>query len=210
MTTRPAIDVSKLEPHVLDHRSPIWWGNLMLLFIETTMFAILMACYLYYRVVDFDQWPPSRVNVYPTLQKAYPDLAVPTINLVVILLSAIPMALVDKACLKRKSIVVKLGLVLCIVLGIIAIILRFQEFHALKFRWDDNAYASITWLILGVHLAHLITGTCENSIMTAWIFTKGMDDKHARDIRVTAVYWYWIVGMWVLLYALIFWGPRVL
>src|SRR3954466_3395424 len=119
MTTRPAIDVSKLEPHVLDHRSPIWWGNLMLLFIETTMFAILVACYLYYRVVDFDQWPPSRVDQYPTLQKALPDLALPTVNLFVILLSALPMIWVDKSCLKRKTWAVKLGLVLCLILGIV-------------------------------------------------------------------------------------------
>jgi hypothetical protein len=25
---------------------------------------------------------------------------------------------------------------------------------------------------------------------------------------VTAVYWYWVVGMWVLLYLLIYWYPR--
>jgi len=59
-----------------------------------------------------------------------------------------------------------------------------------------------------MHLAHLITGTCENVIMTVWIFFKGMDDKHARDIRVTGVYWYWIVVIWVLLYIVVYWVPR--
>lgn len=210
MTTRPAIDVSKLEAHTLDHRSPIWWGNLLLLFIETTMFGILVACYLYFRTVDFDQWPPSRVDVYPTLQKALPSLTVPTVNLVVILLSVLPMAWVDRSCLQRRTWAVKIGLVACVFFGILAVVLRFYEFQALQFRWDANAYSSITWLILGMHLAHLITGTCENALMTAWIFTKGMDDKHARDIRVTAVYWYWIAGVWVLLYTLVFWGPRFL
>jgi heme/copper-type cytochrome/quinol oxidase subunit 3 len=56
----------------------------------------------------------------------------------------------------------------------------------------------------------LITGTCENSLMAAWIFSHGMDDKHARDIRTTAAYWYWIAGVWVVLYTLVFWGPRFL
>jgi heme/copper-type cytochrome/quinol oxidase subunit 3 len=101
-------------------------------------------------------------------------------------------------------------LLLSIALGIAAIVLRFYEFPALQFRWDDNAYAGTVWLILGMHLAHLITATSENLIMTAWVFAKGMDDKHARDIRVTAVYWYWVVGIWVLLYALVYFGPRVL
>jgi cytochrome c oxidase subunit III len=210
MTTRRAIDVSKLEPHVLDHRSPIWWGNLMLLFIESTMFAILVACYLYYRVVDFHQWPPPRVNIYPTLQQAYPALAIPTANLIVIVLSAIPIIWVDKSCLERKTWAVKIGLIITVLFGAVAIALRFNEFTALKFRWDDNAYGSVTWLILGMHLAHLITATCESVLMAVWIWTKGMDDKHARDIRTTCIYWYWVVGTWILLYTLIFWGPRFL
>ena len=33
----------------------------MLLFIETTMFAILVGCYFYYRLV-FEQWPPVQPN----------------------------------------------------------------------------------------------------------------------------------------------------
>jgi hypothetical protein len=35
-----------------------------------------------------------------------------------------------------------------------------------------------------------------------------MDIKHARDIRVTAVYWYWIAGTWFLLYFVVYWTPR--
>src|SRR3954465_8598662 len=100
MTTRPAIDVSKLQPHVLDHRSPIWWGNLLLLFIETTMFAILIAIYLYYRVVDFDQWPPPRVDEFPVLANPVPDLGIPTLNLIIILLSVVPTIWVSGCCLK--------------------------------------------------------------------------------------------------------------
>src|SRR5205085_2264486 len=121
------IDVSELPPHVMDHRSPIWWGNVLLLCIETTMFA-----------------------------------------------------------------------------------LRFLEFSGLKFRWDDNAYAAIVWTTIGMHLLHLVTGTAENFIMTLWVWLKGMDDKHARDVRVGAVYWYWIVGIWVPLYVIIYFGPRFL
>jgi cytochrome c oxidase subunit III len=60
-----------------------------------------------------------------------------------------------------------------------------------------------------MHLLHLITGTWENGLMAAWICTHGMDDKHARDVRVGAGYWYWIASIWLLLYGLVFWGPRI-
>jgi heme/copper-type cytochrome/quinol oxidase subunit 3 len=64
-------------------------------------------------------------------------------------------------------------------------------------------------MILGMHLLHLVIALGESIIMTAWIFLKGLDTKHARDVRVTAVYWYWVVGTWVPLYLIIFLGPRL-
>ena len=57
--TEHTIDVSDLPPAVEDHRSPIWWGNLLLLCIETTMFGLLVATYFYLRM-NFNQWPPVR------------------------------------------------------------------------------------------------------------------------------------------------------
>jgi len=206
--TRPSIDVSSLPPQVMDHRSQIWWGNLLLLLIETTMFALLISTYFYIKVVDFEAWPPPRVDRMPVLYHPAPNLSFGTLNTILILLSLAPMLWTDRACLQRNQRAVKVGLVVSVLFGIASILLRFQEFQGLHFKWNDNAYASIVWTILGMHLAHLITATCENGLMTAWIFAKGLDDKHARDVRVTAVYWYWVVGIWILLYFIVYWAPR--
>jgi simple sugar transport system permease protein len=35
-----------------------------------------------------------------------------------------------------------------------------------------------------MHLLHLITGTAENFLMTLWVWLKGLDVQHARDVRV--------------------------
>lgn len=207
MTTRATIDVAQLPSVYMDHRSPIWWGNLLLLFIETTMFGLLIASYYYLRI-NFTEWPPTRVDATPILYKPFPALGVSTVNLVLIIVSCIPMAFVDRACIQRNAAVVRIALLIVILMGAAAIVLRFFEFGDLKFGWDDNAYGAITWTILGVHLLHLFTGTLESSVMETWLFAKGMDDKHARDIRVTAIYWYWIAGMWVILYLIVYWSPR--
>src|SRR5947207_2820269 len=135
MITAPSIDVSKLPHQVLDHRSPIWWGNLLLLVIETTMFALLIAVYFYLRVVDFQQWPPPRVDRQPILYQPYPLLAAGTVNLAIILLSAVPTVWVSRACLKRQANAVKIGLVVCCVFGIATIVLRFVEFQGIQFKW---------------------------------------------------------------------------
>ena len=204
MNATATIDVSKLPPHVEDHTSPIWWGNLLLLCIETTMFAMLVGSYFYLRM-NFTNWPPVRSDV--GLYQTNPDLGFATANLLVLLASCVPMFIVDRACLRMNLRVVRLGMVAMVFIGLVTIALRFFEFSGLKFRWDDNAYGAIIWTTLGMHLLHLITGTSENLLMTLWVWLKGLDTKHARDVRVGAAYWYWIAGIWIPLYALIYFGP---
>jgi heme/copper-type cytochrome/quinol oxidase subunit 3 len=201
------IDVSKISSDAMDYRSPIWWGNALLLCIETSMFMILISSYFYFRT-NFDTWPPPKVDVVPPIYDPVPHLPLATVNLAILLLSIIPMTIAQRACLTMNEPVVKIAATLGVLMAIAAIVLRFKEFGSLIFRWDDNAYGSITWAILGVHLMHLVIMAIEDGLMAVYVWVKGLDDKHARDIRVTAVYWYWVVAIWVVLYLLIYWYPR--
>jgi heme/copper-type cytochrome/quinol oxidase subunit 3 len=203
------IDVSELPAHTLDHRSPIWWGNALLLVIESVMFAILVGAYFYLRR-NFALWPPPLLDRIVPLQRALPELGISTLNLAVIVASCIPIFIADRAALKRRAKTVGIALSVTFLLGLLALFLRWKEFGALQVRWDDNAYASIAWMIVGMHFTHLIVGTLEIGMVTAWLFRHGLDDQHARDVRVDAVYWYWIAAVWVPLYALVYFGPRIL
>jgi heme/copper-type cytochrome/quinol oxidase subunit 3 len=207
MSAPPTIDVSTLPPGTEDHRSPIWWGNLLLTVIETVMFALMIAVYFYLRG-NFSQWPPVQSNGPIGIQNPVPDLLVPTLNLAVLLASCVPMALADRAALRLRQSRTFWMLLVTTAMGGVAIFLRFQEFGALHFRWDDNAYGSVTWTILGLHLLHLIVASAENLTMLAWILVYGLDQKHGRDVRVAAFYWYWIAAIWIVLYAIVFPGPR--
>lgn len=207
---RRAIDVSKLPPSAMDHRSPIWWGNALLLCIETSMFAIAITSYFYFRR-NFDHWPPPKIDDFPPNYHPLPMLwpwAIP--NLILLLASVIPMAICDWGCIKMKENVVRLTATLGFLMSGTSIYLRFKEFGSLIFRWDANAYGSIVWTLLGLHLMHLMILTVEDGLMSAYIWIHGLDDKHARDIRVTAIYWYWVVGMWVILFGVVYVSPRIM
>src|SRR3954470_19336918 len=192
MTARRTIDVSHLPQGSFDARSPLWWGNLLMLMIESTMFAILVASYFYLRM-NFQEWPPPQVNTNPPIYNTKPDLGFATANTLLLLASCIPMAWIDRAARKRNQGAVKIGLLICLAIGILAIVLRFQEFYAIKFKWDDNAYASAVWTILGMHLLHLIVASFECLFIATFTFSCPMDDSHALDVTVLAVYWYWLV-----------------
>jgi cytochrome c oxidase subunit 3 len=207
MSPRPIIDVTELPHSAMDHRSAIWWGNAVLVLIETVMFVLLLAAYFYVRP-NFTDWPPPKVYGPTAINDPVPALGWPLANLALILFSFLPVFWADRAALHRNEAAVKVGLIIAILAGVGIALLRFPEFEALRFRWDDNAYGSIIWTLLGLHLFHVIIGTLENVMMLAWILARGMDDKHARDVRVAAVYWYWIILTWIVVFAVVFLEPR--
>jgi cytochrome c oxidase subunit 3 len=203
---RTVLDVSSLPDGAIDHRSPIWWGNTLLLLIETAMFAVAIASYFYLRM-NFAQWPPPQtLGPVPEFHPV-PDARYGTITLLLVLASAAAMIWADRAALRIEHRGAQLGTMFVNVLGIAAIVARCFEFGALKFRWDENAYASVVWTILVLHLLHLIIGTIEDALMSLWMLTHKLDATHARDVRVTAVYVYWIAGIWVPIYAIIYFSP---
>jgi len=208
MSTRPIIDVSELPHHGFDTIDPVWWGNNWLLAIETSMFAITIATYFYLRQ-NFVQWPPPLAQLTASLNPL-PDLGFGTANTILLLVSCIPMIWVDLSARRGYVTGVQRGLLLCLLCGLAAIILRGFEFPAVKFRWDSNAYGSIVWFTLGMHTLHLITLTCETFLLTLWAFMREFDMKHRVDITALAIYWYWVVGVWIVLYGIIYFVPRVM
>jgi cytochrome c oxidase subunit 3 len=201
------VDVSGLPAIGFDTKSPLWWGNTLLLFIETAMFGILVA--LYFSVMmNTSPFPPPRVDRMPVLHDSSPELWLPTVGLIVLLASLIPGIWLDLSARRRNAGAIKIAVVVTLLFNIAAIVIRYYEYDSLHFKWNDNAYGSITWMILGMHMLHLFVMMSEDTYLVLWTFIKGVDDKHALDLTVTAVYWYWIVGIWIPLYFLIYIVPR--
>jgi cytochrome c oxidase subunit III len=203
------IDVSDLPAEVWDHRSPLWWGNLWGLVIETVVFGILVTVY-FAVAMNLSPFPPPRADRLPVLYDSSPDLLFPTAALIVMLVSLAPAIWLDIAARRMDERTVILASFTTLAFNIALLVMRYYEFDALHFRWNDNAYGSITWTILGMHMIHLIVMASEDIYVLSWILKRGMDEKHAMDATVTAVYWYWIVATWILLYLLVYWAPRMI
>src|SRR5689334_4512874 len=101
-TSRAYLDVSKLPSSALDYRSPIWWGNALLLCIETSMFVLAIATYFYFRR-NFDEWPPPKIDQMPVLYHPVPKLFWATVNLVLLLASLVPMIIADRFALRMSQ-----------------------------------------------------------------------------------------------------------
>jgi cytochrome c oxidase subunit I+III len=87
-------------------------------------------------------------------------------------------------------------------------VFRFYEFSSLKFRWDENAYASIVWGLLVLHLLYILLEVGELALNILWISLYGLDEKLAVDVTLSTEYWYWTVAMALVIYVVIYWAPR--
>ena len=206
-TPRAIIDASKLPDSAMDAHAPLWWGNLLLMFIETTSMALLFAAYFYVRR-NFWEWPPPRISADPAITDPLPYLTAATINTVLLGLSCIPMYWTDLAARRLDKKNVLLGLGQMILIGVTSCLLRWREFHDQHFFYDDNAYGSIVWTILGLHLFYIATGIVEFLLMLAFAATHDFEQKHALDVTLMGGFWYWLTGMWVITYVIIYWYPR--
>jgi cytochrome c oxidase subunit 3 len=204
----PVLDVASLVSHEFDHHAPIWWGNLLLILVETTMFGLLVASYFYLRFF-FDTWPPPRTE-WPPILDPLPYLVPGMVLVAVLAVSCVAMALGDRAARRYDAQGVVVWFLLGVALGVAALALRSYEFPATHFRWDSNAYGSIVWTLLGFHMMHMIAAILETLLVAIWVWIKGLDGRHACDATVIASYWYWMVGVWVPVYLVLYFAPRVL
>jgi cytochrome c oxidase subunit 3 len=199
MKSRIILDAEDLPHHAYGHRMTTWWGTLAFIALEGTGLAMAGAAYLYIAWLNPD-WP---------LSAAPPDLFWSTSLTLLLLLSAIPNAFGRSIARSENKGHGQIFLVLMSVIGIVACVLRGYEFTTLNVRWDDNAYGSLLWFMLGLHTTHLATDVVETLVLTALMFTKHAKGKRFSDVEDNATFWNFVVAAWVPIYALLYWFPRI-
>jgi heme/copper-type cytochrome/quinol oxidase subunit 3 len=195
MNGERTLDVSALPVGTADSRSLIWWGNLGMMVIEGTMFAMLVAVYLYFKNANLD-WPPT---VVPN-----PDLFLSTFNVVMLALSCLPALLADRGALRDSVAAIRIGLGLCILAGVAFLIIRVYAVSTLGYKWSDHAYGSVCWTMIGMHTFHMIAATCEASLLFIYTFLRPITKKQLLDVRATAVYWYFVALIWPPFYFIVY------
>lgn len=198
MKDRPAIDVSRLPAYAFGNRSLLWWATMGIIVIEGTMFGILLASYFYLKT-RVPEWPP---NAHP------PGLMYGSVNTIVLIASLVPNYIYKRAAERKDLHKVRIWLLVSIVFALAFTTIRVFEFGALNCSWDANAYGSVVWALLGFHTTHLVTDLLDTIVLTVLMFTGPVEGKRFVDVSENAFYWYFVVLVWVPIYAVIYFVPR--
>jgi cytochrome c oxidase subunit I+III len=198
---RPAGDVAELPTVTFGSKSLMWWGTLGFIVIEGWTTALLVVAYLYLRQ-NYETWPPLRTP--------YPSLLIPTINVLVMLVSCIPAYLVAQAARRLDEAAVKRWLLIMSLAVVPTIVLRWWELWAINTRWDTTAYGSAAWTIVGFHTSLLLLDVVDTLGLTLFYFIREMPARTYSDTVDNSNYWYFTVGLWVAIYLIVYVGPRVI
>jgi cytochrome c oxidase subunit III len=202
MSSRAYIDVSQLPESAVSTEGMLWWGNALMLVIEGTVLALLVATYFYLRF-----WLP----VWPPAGAGMPTLWWPTLNLVPLAAATVPFRFADKAAEHGDRPGVQRGLIAGIVLGLVFLAGRILIWKSLPFNYASHAYGSIVYTLLGVHTMHV--GACLGEAAVLLAFACSPDkfhDEQRLGVVTSGLYWNFVVGTWLVLYLVLYVGPRVL
>lgn len=197
---REALDVSHLPDSGFGPRVPIWWGTLGYMVLEGLVFIVLIVSWAYLRK-NFEAYPPPGTP--------HPDLLLPTVNLMVILASTYAAHRISKSSKALDAGATSTWQFVSVAFGIVFLTLRAFEFDAVHVRWDTNAYGSVVWAILVAHTAHIAAATIEDLVLGVTLRRGPVLQRHFTDASEGAFYWYFVVAWWVVLYAVVFLGPRL-
>ena len=181
-------------------KPPFANGMWFLILIETVVFGALISTYFYLRAGSAE-WPLGGISE--------PELLLPTINTVILLLSSVPIHFADQGIREGNQRRLRVGITLSFVMGALFLALKYVEYSNLDYTWATNAYASIKWTIVGFHSAHVIALLLKTVVVGVLAFQGYFNAERNAGVQVNGVYWHFVVAIWIPLYATLYLAPYV-
>jgi cytochrome c oxidase subunit I+III len=161
-----------------------WWGMALFVALEATLFATILGTYIYLRF-QASSWPPPGI---PT-----PKVLVPLLLAGLLVLTSLPV--------QRAVSWAQLGRIgaargaLAVALAIQTVWLGLQLHLFLddldRFTPSGSAYASIYYVLVGAHMAHVVVGI----LISLWLVLRlasGPTRYRLVGLRANAFYWHFV------------------
>jgi heme/copper-type cytochrome/quinol oxidase subunit 3 len=168
-----------------------WYGMLILVATEASLFGTLMASYVYLRF-QTKTWPPHGVPL--------PAVTAPVVLALVLVAASVPMAFAARSANRGDRRAALAGIACALVVQ--AVYLGFQ-IHLYtddlsRFRPSSDGYSSIYFTLLAVHHIHVAVGI----LLDLWLLarlSRRLTTYRRTAVSAIAFYWYFvgIVGLFV-------------
>jgi heme/copper-type cytochrome/quinol oxidase subunit 3 len=196
-TTEPTVEAAPRSA------SNGWWGMVLFVATEATLFTVLLASYFYIRFKTSSGWPPDGI--------ADPKLLRALVMTALLTASGFVMYAAETGIRRGRRRALVLGLGATFLLGLAFLGLQIWEtvVVAREFTPRTDTYGSLVFTITGAHSAHLVVGL----LLLAWVqvrawFRAYTPGRHL-GVQMAAMYWYFVVVVQVAIFVSLYLTPRI-
>jgi cytochrome c oxidase subunit III len=176
-----------------------WWGMAALIATEAMIFLALLSAYFFVRAGS-RSWPLGGIEE--------PELTRSIVFSVVLIASSIPILWMEYALRRGEMRRVELGLLIGFLMGAAFLGNTAYDFAHMGFGWHDNAYASLFYVIIGLHALHVLIGLLMNATVQAKVLTGRVSAVHHTTPDVFALYWHFVDGVWLFVFTSLIISPH--
>jgi heme/copper-type cytochrome/quinol oxidase subunit 3 len=180
--------------------STAWWGMVVLITTEAMVFLALIAAYFFVRAGE-PRWPPTGIPL--------PELHRSVVFSFVLLGSSIPIFWMEHALFRGHMRQVKVTLAIAFLMGAAFLGNTIYDYLHMEFGLRENAYTSLFWVILGLHAIHVLVGLLMSLTVQAKVWTGRVTPEHHVTPEVFSLYWHFVDGVWVVVFASLFLSPHL-
>lgn len=190
--------ISRRRPDGVEDRPMGWWGTVLLGMVLATTYGALCFTYVYVRVATF-AWPPADL--------APPALGLPALSVTALVVSCVPLVAAgvrpERSLARHRA-----AMVIAVMLATVHGGLLLADWRGQPFAVDDHVYASLYYVLPGIHLFLVGVGVvfALTVLALSWHTEVGQHRVGERSLRV---YWAVVVAGGALLLAVVYLTPHV-
>jgi heme/copper-type cytochrome/quinol oxidase subunit 3 len=159
-----------------------WWGAVVFVATEATLFGTLVGTYLYLRMHNA-HWPPPNVPELPVLT--------PTLLTAALVLTSIPMHIASRAAGNGQRATAWRATAVAFVVQLAYIVWQVHDFvHTVHvYHPQQSAWASVLVTLLGADHLHVLAGV----LLSAWFVIRirsSLTRYRIVGLQSTAFYWH--------------------
>jgi heme/copper-type cytochrome/quinol oxidase subunit 3 len=186
-----------------DHTRPTgWWGMLLGVATEATLFATLIASYFYLRFKNVD-WPPAGIDP--------PRVLLPCLFTALLLVSAAALFLAGRSIVRGRLAAARAAAAAALLATLAYLPVQFLLLRDDwgSFRPSGSAYASIYYTVTGALWAHAAAGALLFAFVLFQVSSSAYRPVWSSAVQVAALYGYFLGGTAVFVLVAVYLSPQL-
>jgi heme/copper-type cytochrome/quinol oxidase subunit 3 len=177
-----------------------WWGMVVLIATEATVFVGLLGSYFYLRAGS-PEWPQGGIEPPALL-----DISIFT---VVLLGSTFPVLWAESSIERGRVAQMRLALFVAWLMGAAFLAHQIWEYAHLDFNIRDNAYASIFLVTTGLHGLHVLAGLLISAVVQLKARLGQFTAERHLTVSVFGLYWHFVDVVWIFVFSSLYLSVRL-